>query len=182
MSKVGRLPISLPEGVSVAVENGLIKVSGPKGTLEKELSRGIEVRKKDNKIIVTAKEKRSKAMHGTTRAIIANMVHGVSTGWSKTLELVGVGYRAQVDKNTLTLTVGYSHPVEIEAPEGISFQVEKTDVTIQGIDKELVGQVAAKIRAVKPPEPYKGKGIKYKDEVIRRKPGKAAKAQGVGVS
>jgi large subunit ribosomal protein L6 len=117
-------------------------------------------------------------MHGTWRAIIANMAKGVSEGWSKQLELVGTGYRAEGSERDLTLTVGYSHPVEIKAPEGISFSIEKTLITVEGIDKELVGQVAAKIRNVRPPEPYKGKGIKYIDEVVRRKPGKAAKAQG----
>lgn len=179
MSRIGRLPISIPDGVKIEVEKGLIRVVGPKGSLERKLPQQVRVDVVDNQISVSAK-KGSKAIHGTVRAIIANMVQGVSTGWSKTLELVGAGYRAEVAGSTLTLAVGHSHPVKINAPPEIFFKVEKTDVTVQGIDKELVGQVAAKIRAVRPPEPYKGKGIRYKDEIIRRKPGKAAKAEGVG--
>jgi large subunit ribosomal protein L6 len=119
-----------------------------------------------------------KAIHGTLRAVLSNMIVGVKEGWSKVLELVGTGYRASLSGNKLVISVGYSHPVEFEAPKGIDFKVEKTLITIEGIDKELVGLVAAKIRSIRPPEPYKGKGIKYQDEVVRRKPGKAAKTEG----
>jgi len=180
MSRVGQLPISIPESVKVDLGKNGIKITGPKGNLEWKFPRNIEVRLEKDSVEVSAKghTKSSKAMHGTARAIIFNMVHGVSEGWSKVLELVGTGYRASMSGNTLSLTVGFSHPVEIEAPEGINFKVEKSDITIEGIDKELVGQIAATIRAVRPPEPYKGKGIKYKDEVVLRKAGKAAKATG----
>jgi len=182
MSRIGRLPIRLPEGVSLDVAGRLVKVTGPKGTLERRIPSQIVVEKKEDLVVVVAKgkSKRVKALHGTTRANLANMVHGVSEGWSKTLELVGTGYKAEGAGSTLILSVGYSHPVKIDAPNGISFKIEKTEVIIEGTNKELVGQTAAKIRGVRPPEPYKGKGIKYKDEIIRRKPGKAARAEGVG--
>lgn len=180
MSRVGKLPISIPEGVKIDLGNNVIKVTGPKGNLEWKFPRNIEVKVDKDNVEVGAKghTKSSKAMHGTARAIIFNMIYGVSSGWSKVLELVGTGYRASVAGSTLSLTVGFSHPVEIEAPDGITFKVEKSDITIEGIDKELVGQISAKIRAVRPPEPYKGKGIRYKDEVVLRKAGKAAKAAG----
>jgi large subunit ribosomal protein L6 len=181
MSRIGKLPIKLPEGVDISMEGDYLSVKGPKGELKKKIPEGILVEEKEGSVLVSVKKenKALSSIHGTTRAIIANMIHGVIDGWSKVLELVGTGYRAEVSNGSLILTVGYSHPVEIKAPEGISFKVEKTDVTVDGSDKELVGQVAANIRAVRPPEPYKGKGIKYKDEVVRRKPGKTAKAQGV---
>lgn len=180
MSRVGKLPIVIPEGVNVELEQGLIKVTGSKGELKWKLSRNIviEVEQDSIKIGTKGHSKAAKAMHGTTRAIVSNMVIGVSTGWSKVLELVGTGYRASISGSTLTLTVGYSHPVEIEAPDGITFKVEKSEITVEGIDKELVGQVSATIRAVRPPEPYKGKGIRYKNEEVLRKAGKAAKAAG----
>jgi large subunit ribosomal protein L6 len=181
MSKVGKSPIDLPSGVRVVVEDGGIRVFGSKGTLRRKLPRGLALKIMDGKVVVVVEKGGSKAMHGTMRALIANMVQGVGEGWKKTLELVGAGYRAEVADDTLTLSVGFSHPVVIKAPEGISFQVEKTKVTVDGIDKEVVGRIAAEIRKVRPPEPYKGKGIRYLNEVIRRKPGKAAKAQGVGV-
>lgn len=181
MSKIGKLPVEIPQDVKVDVEDGVVKVSGPRGKLERKFPKMVSVLTKDSKVIVESvgKSKQAKAMHGTTRAIISNMVAGVSEGWSKVLELVGTGYRAEGSGSRLTLTVGYSHPVEIEASEGITFKVEKTQVIVEGTDKELVGKIAAEIRAVRPPEPYKGKGIKYKDEVVRRKPGKAVKAQEV---
>ncbi|MBU0569618.1 50S ribosomal protein L6 [Patescibacteria group bacterium] len=181
MSRIGKLPVSIPEGVEVIVQDGNVKVVGSKGTLGRKLSKNVFLEIKNGQVLVLTKgkSKQSKAMHGTTRALIANMVCGVSDGWSKTLELVGAGYRAEVSGSTLTLTVGYSHPVKIEALEGITFKTEKGEIVIEGIDREVVGQMAAVIRKVRPPEPYKGKGIKYKDEIIKRKPGKAAKAQGV---
>lgn len=181
MSRIGKLPIKLPEGVSVKIENRRILIKGVKGELEKILPKEIDVEIKDSVINLTVKSKSKsvKALHGTYRALIFNMVKGVNEGWKKELEIVGTGYRALVEGRDLVLTVGYSHPVTIQAPEGISFKVEKMIITVEGIDKELVGLISAKIRAVRPPEPYKGKGIKYLNEEIRRKAGKAAKAQGV---
>ncbi len=180
MSRVGKIPIQIPEGVSVDLSGQTLSVRGPKGNLSCQLPRevGIKILNKTVKVIPKGKTQKTKALHGTYRSLIANQIEGVTKGWSKTLELVGTGYRASLSGKTLTLTVGFSHPVEIEAPEGIEFSAEKTQITIRGIDKEKVGQVAAEIRAVRPPEPYKGKGIRYKGEVVRRKPGKAAKAQG----
>lgn len=181
MSRIGKTPVELPEGASLEVSGGKVIVTGPKGTLTKELPREIGVEVKDSwvKVIPKADNKKTRALHGTLRALIANMIKGVTEGWIKVLELVGTGYRAELEGDTLVLSLGYSHPVKFNKPEGIEFKVEKTRVEVSGIDKELVGQIAADIRAARPPEPYKGKGIKYKDEVIRRKPGKAAKAQGV---
>ena len=181
MSLIGKLPIKIPEGVSVNLDNQTVVVTGPKGELRINLPRSVFIEigdTKEIKVLVKDKNKQARALHGTNRALINNMVKGVTDGWSKNLELVGTGYRAEVSGNTLILSVGYSHPVKIEAPAGIGFRVEKTDVFIDGIDKEVVGQIAAKIRAIRPPEPYKGKGIKYKGEIIRRKAGKAAKAVG----
>ncbi len=180
MSRIGKKQITIPPAVKVEIEGQKVKVTGPKGSLERKFPRTVTVEVKDAEVFVLskAKTKSAKAMYGTARALLANMIHGVSEGWLRSLELVGTGYRAEGSDKKLTLVVGYSHPVEIVAPEGISFKIEKTEVTIEGIDKELVGQTAAKIRAIRPPEPYKGKGIKYKDEIVRRKPGKAAKAQG----
>lgn len=182
MSRIGIQPVEIPEKVNVEVDGKKVKVKGPQGNLEKELPREVSVKVEDGEVLVERKNdtKRAKSMHGTARAHIANMVKGVTEGWSKKLELVGTGYRAEVRGNKLVLTIGYSHPVEIEGPEGISFKVEKNVVTVEGPDKDLVGLIASKIRAVRPPEPYKGKGIKYIDEVVRRKPGKAAKATGTG--
>lgn len=179
MSRIGKQPIKIPEEVSLAVSGQTIKVTGPKGTLEKELARGLKVKTDKGQVVVSPKksDKKHRALHGTFRALIANMVKGVSEGWSKELELVGTGYRAEASAKDLVLNVGFSHPVKIEAPEGISFEIEKTKITVKGIDKELVGKTAAEIRRVRPPEPYKGKGIRYKDEIVRRKPGKAARAQ-----
>ena len=180
MSKIGKLPIKLPKEVNVDISDSEITLKGPKGEFKKVIPEGISVELKEGSIQVSLKKKSKdlNAIYGTTRAHIANMVHGVAEGWSKTLELVGAGYRAELKGKDLILNVGYSHPVEIKALEGISYKVEKAEITVEGVDKALVGQFAAKIRDVRPPEPYKGKGIKYKDEVIRRKPGKAAKTEG----
>lgn len=179
MSKIGKLPVRLPEGTAAEIVGSTLKVTGPKGTLSMSLPGVVVAEIGKDSIVLSLKEGiKDFSTYGTTRATVANMVHGVSEGWSKQLELVGTGYRAEVAGPTLTLTVGYSHPIKIEAPEGITFKVEKTIITIEGPDRELVGQVTANIRAIRPPEPYKGKGIKYKDEVIRRKAGKAAKAIG----
>jgi large subunit ribosomal protein L6 len=176
MSKIGKLPITVAAGATVTVEGRVVKVAGPKGTLDLKLPRGIEVEVAGGVVNVTTKGKTKSdtSNHGTIRALINNNIKGVTTGWSKQLELVGTGFKVEVAGKTLSLTVGYSHPVKIEAPEGITFKVEKTFVTVEGSNRELVGQVSANIRAVRPPEPYKGKGIKYVDEVIRRKAGKAA--------
>lgn len=176
MSKIGKQLINLLTGVTVDVADGLVKVKGPKGSLELKLPRKIEVSVKDNQVEVVRKgeTKSTVSLHGTIRSLINNMVIGVSAGFTKSLELIGTGFRAEAAGKNVTLTVGYSHPVKIEAPDGITIKVEKNIVTIEGIDKQVVGQVAADIRAVRPPEPYQGKGIKYTDEVIRRKPGKAA--------
>ena len=180
MSRIGKLPIILPEAVEISVSDETVRVKGPKGELERKFPREVKIEVSGKEILITPKgdSQTARAMHGTWRALIANMVKGVTEGWSKQLELVGTGYRAEGTEKSLVLAIGYSHPVEMKAPEGISFTIQKTIITVEGADKELVGQVAAKIRDVRPPEPYKGKGIKYIDEVVRRKPGKAAKAQG----
>lgn len=180
MSKIGRQPILIPSGVTLEISGREVSVAGPKGASSLSIQAGITVSQKEGQVILASskKGKANLSMYGTTRALLANMVKGVKEGWVKELELVGTGYRAEVVGPDLVLTVGYSHPVKIAAPEGITFKVEKTFVTIEGRDKQLVGQIGANVRAVRPPEPYKGKGIKYKDEVVRRKPGKAAKAVG----
>lgn len=182
MSKIGKQPVIIPGGVTVEVAGHTVTVNGPKGTIKRHFAPEVAVEVTDGKVVVSTKGtgKYVMALFGTTRALINNDVKGVSTGWSKKLELVGTGFRADVAGDELSLTVGFSHPVKIKAPEGITFKVEKTIVTVEGYNRELVGQVSANIRAVKPPEPYKGKGIKYMDEVIRRKPGKAAAAKAGG--
>lgn len=181
MSKIGRLPIEIPEGVTVTVVDTMVTVNGSKGTLSFAIPTGITVIVADGKIIVgqhDATKEETKNLFGLTRANIANMVLGVSKGVEKKLELSGVGYRAQASGSELTLSVGFSHPVKMKAPPGITFTVADTTITVSGIDKALVGLLAAQIRAVRPPEPYKGKGIKYVGEYIRKKAGKAAKAVG----
>lgn len=179
MSKIGKLPVTIVEGVTLTKEDHTVKVTGPKGFLELKLPKKIELKIEDGKAEFFTKDNSdtARALWGTYRALLANAVKGVSEGWSKQLEIVGTGYRAETNGKKLTLTVGYSHPVDIEASDGISFKVEKMIITVEGIDKELVGLYSARIRGVRPPEPYKGKGIKYINEVIRRKAGKAAKAQ-----
>lgn len=180
MSRVGKVPVKVPSGVTVTIDKTKVLVQGQKGTLERTFSNLVAINEKDGELIVSPKKetKQARAMYGTTRAHLANMVQGVSEGWSKTLELVGTGYRAETNGTSLTLNVGYSHPVKFEAPKGITFKVEKTKITIEGSDKEAVTQLASLIRRVRPPEPYQGKGIKYDGEKIRRKAGKAAKAGG----
>ena len=179
MSKIGKQPVIIPAGVTVEGTGHTVTVTGPKGMMKRRFAPEIGVEVVDGNVIVSAKGsgKYVMALFGTTRALINNDVTGVSTGWSKKLELVGTGFRAEVAGPELTLTVGYSHPVKIKAPEGITFKVEKLSVTVEGFDRELVGQVSSDIRSVRPPEPYKGKGIKYSDEIIRRKAGKAAAAK-----
>lgn len=177
MSRIGKQPIIVPEGVKVEIEGNLVTVAGPKGELKKEFSSKVDITQKDNQVIVSVKNQEDKeeaALWGLTRSIVANMVQGVTEGFEKKLEISGVGYKAAISGEKLVLNVGFSHPVEYKIPEGIDVTVEKNIITISGADKQLVGQVAAEIRSVRKPEPYKGKGIKYVDEVIRRKVGKAA--------
>ncbi len=178
MSRIGKLPVAIPAGVDVKLEEGnVITVKGPKGTLTRKLVDDLEVKVEGAEVIVTRPSdlKRYKSLHGLTRTLIANMVEGVTNGYSKVLEINGVGYRAAKAGKKLTLTLGYSHPVEMEDPEGITTTVDGNKITVSGIDKEKVGQFAAEIRTKRPPEPYKGKGIKYTTETIRRKVGKTGK-------
>lgn len=176
MSRIGKQPIVIPAGVTVTVnDNNEVTVTGSKGTLTKEFNQEMIIKIEDNQIIVVRpnEERFTRSLHGTTRALIHNMVLGVSEGFKKTLKLVGVGYRAAVKGNGLELSLGYSHPVIIDPINNIKFSVDKnTTVVVEGIEKDIVGQVAADIRSKRPPEPYKGKGVKYEDEVIRRKEGK----------
>jgi len=178
VSRIGKRPIDLPSGVEVTLGEGNITVKGAKGVLQRDIPAGISVSQENNQLIVTRASdvKQHRSLHGLTRALVANMVQGVEKGFEKKLELVGTGYRAAVQGKKLVLTVGYSHPVEFEPPEGIEFETPAaTRITIKGIDKEKVGNIAATIREVRRPEPYKGKGIKYENEKIRRKAGKAGK-------
>jgi large subunit ribosomal protein L6 len=179
MSRVGKNPINIPDGVDVKIQDNLITVKGPKGELKWTFPAGIKVSMENKSIVVErpSDTKQFKSLHGTTRSIIANMVTGTSVGYKKVLEINGIGYRAQVQGKKITFTLGYSHPVEFDLPEGISAQVDKkqTQLTIEGIDKQLVGQVAANIRALRPPDIYKGKGIRYAGEVLKLKVGKAGK-------
>jgi large subunit ribosomal protein L6 len=180
MSRLGKLPVTIPEGVNLTFSDGVVKVKGPNGELSRKVPPFLDITVADSKAVVSSKGEKSfvNPYLGTFRSHIANMVMGVTTGWSKIMELVGVGFRAEIIGKDLSLTVGFSHPVLVKAPEGISFKVEKSLITISGADKEMVGQIADKVRRVRPPEPYKGKGIKYQNEYIRRKAGKAAKTQG----
>ena len=178
MSRIGRLPVAIPAGVTVEIkENNHVTVKGPKGTLERVLPAEMEIKQEDGHVVVTRPNdlKKMKSLHGLTRTLIQNMVVGVSEGYTKTLEVNGVGYRAAKQGNKLVLSLGYSHPVEMVDPEGISSAVDGNNIVVSGIDKEKVGQYAAEIRDKRRPEPYKGKGIKYADEVIRRKVGKTGK-------
>ncbi len=179
MSRIGKLPVAVPAGVEIKIgEGNLLTVKGPMGTLERKLSADMHIAMEEGQIVVTRPSdlKKHKALHGLTRTLIFNMVTGVTQGYAKNLEINGVGYRAAKSGKKLTLTLGYSHPVEMEDPEGIETIVEGTNkITVKGIDKEKVGQFAAEIRTKRPPEPYKGKGIKYSDEKIRRKVGKTGK-------
>jgi large subunit ribosomal protein L6 len=177
MSRIGRTPIPLPEGVSVDISGQKVTVAGPKGELRHTVVEPIRVSESDGTLVVTRPTDRGphRALHGLSRTLVANMVQGVSAGFERRLEIQGVGYRAQLRGTSLELAVGFSHPVTIEPPEGIQFEVPTpTQVVVRGIDKQAVGQVAAQIRAVRPPEPYKGKGIRYAGEIVRRKVGKRA--------
>jgi large subunit ribosomal protein L6 len=178
MSRVGKKPIEIPSGVTVTVNGNTVTVKGPKGELTRTFHPDMTITLEDNMIKVTrpSDEKHHRALHGTTRSLIANMVEGVSKGYEKALELVGVGYRAAKQGKKLVLNVGFSHPVEIEPEEGLEIEVpSQTKIVVKGADKQRVGELAAKIRAVRPPEPYKGKGIRYEGEVVRLKEGKTGK-------
>ena len=177
MSRIGKKPIPVPTGVTVSIEPELVRVHGPRGELQERIHRDIAVEQDGEELLVKRPTDRGehRALHGLTRSLIANMVEGVTTGFEKRLEIQGVGYRAQLKGQDLELALGYSHPVSIEAPEGIEFEVpQPTEVIVKGIDKQLVGQVAADIRKRRPPEPYKGKGIRYEGEYVARKVGKRA--------
>jgi large subunit ribosomal protein L6 len=184
MSRIGKQPIPVPSGVSVAIEPGVVRVNGPKGELSERIHRDITVAQEgadaegvDQQLVVTRPTDRGehRALHGLTRSLVANMVVGVTDGYAKTLEIQGVGYRAQKKGNDLELALGYSHPVSVKAPQGIEFEVpQPTRVIVRGISKQLVGEVAANIRKQRPPEPYKGKGIRYEGEYVARKVGKRA--------
>lgn len=179
MSRIGQMPVVVPDGVDVKIKGTHVKVKGPKGELQHTFPADMSISLDDGEVTVTrpSDEKEHRALHGMTRALINNMVVGVSSGFSKTLEINGVGYRADLQGKDLVLNVGYSHPVKVTPPEGIEFEVDARtrQIVIKGYDKQVVGQTAAEIRKVRPPEPYKGKGIKYLDERIRRKAGKAGK-------
>lgn len=181
MSRIGKKPVKVPEGVTVKLEDHSLTVVGPKGTLTATFRPEIAIKVGNGQIDLerVAETPKAKSLHGLTRTLIENMTMGATKGWNKGLELVGVGYRAAVEGNNLVLNVGFSHQVKFPAPQGITFAVsENTKINVSGIDKQLVGETAAQIRRIRPPEPYKGKGIKYVGEVIRRKAGKAAKAVG----
>ena len=177
MSRIGKQPVDLPDGVEVTIEPELVRVKGPKGELSERVARDMDVKQDNGSIVVTRPTDRGehRALHGLTRSLIANMVEGVTNGFEKRLEIQGVGYRANLQGRKLVLSLGYSHPVEVEAPEGIEFEVpQPTQVVVRGISKQAVGEVAAIIRKKRPPEPYKGKGVRYQGEYVARKVGKRA--------
>lgn len=180
MSRIGKMPIEIPQGVDVEIQGTHIRIKGPKGELSHVFPPVVDIEKEDGNIIVKPRsdEKFSRAMHGTTRAVIQNMVTGVSQGFEKFLEIVGVGYRAEMQGKNMVVNVGFSHPVDVEPPDGITLEVlERNNVIrVSGYDKQVVGQVSAEIRKIRPPEPYKGKGIRYQGEYVKLKPGKAGKA------
>ena len=179
MSRVGRLPIEVPAGVDVKIDGSYVKVKGPKGEMEFTFTPEMAIKKEDGTIVVErpSDQPTHRALHGTTRSILNNMITGVSEGFERVLEIEGVGYRAEVSGKNLVINVGFSHPVTVNPPEGITFEVDMKvrQIKVSGYDKQVVGQVAADIRKLRPPEPYKGKGIRYKGEYVRRKPGKAGK-------
>jgi len=181
MSRVGKAPIAIPKGVEIKIDGSHVTVKGPKGELDREVDADMTVKQEDGELKVTrpSDQPRHRAIHGLTRSLLFNMVVGVTEGYSKTLELHGVGYRAQMQGKDLSLALGYSHPVNVSAPEGVEFEVDgTTKIVVKGISKQAVGQVAADVRKLRPPEPYKGKGIRYEGEYVRRKAGKAGKAIG----
>ena len=177
MSRVGKKPIEIPKGVTVSQKDNLVNIKGPKGELQQQIHANISIEVKDNEVLVSRPDdtKENKSLHGLTRALIQNMVTGVDATYKKTLDIVGVGYRAELKGKNLLLNLGYSHPIYFIPPEGVKIETPtQTQIIVTGIDKQIVGQVAAKIRSFREPEPYKGKGIKYSDEHIRRKAGKTA--------
>ena len=177
MSRIGQKLINIPEGVDIKISPGEVRVKGPRGELAEKIHPHVEVSQKEGQISITVKnpqDHQQKALWGLTRALVANMIQGVTEGYEKKLEFQGVGYRVALQGNKLVLSLGFSHPIELEAPEGIEFQVDKNIITVSGLDKQLVGQIAAKIRDLRKPEPYKGKGIRYLGEAVRRKAGKKA--------
>jgi large subunit ribosomal protein L6 len=181
VSRIGRLPIPVPAGVEVSIEGTHVAVKGPRGELARDLSPELQVVREGETLVVQrpGDDKRSRELHGLTRTLVANMVTGVTEGYRKGLEITGVGYRAQLVGRKLQLNLGYSHPIEIDPPAGVSFEVETpTRLAVTGIDKELVGHIAARVRAQRKPEPYKGKGVRYSGEIVRRKAGKAGKIGG----
>lgn len=181
MSRIGKMPVALPKGVNISIDGSTVKVKGPKGELSQTFHPDMTIKQEDGSIVVQPPEDPAyNAMHGLTRALLNNMVKGVSEGFVKTLEIEGVGYRGELQGKNLVLALGFSHPVPVEAPVGITFTIDKSQrvITIEGPDKQVVGQVAANIRSLRPPEPYKGKGIRYQGEKVRRKAGKAGKAGG----
>ena len=180
MSRIGKAPIPVPSGVNIAIDGQAVTVKGPKGQLERNFHERVSISQEDGILTVERinDERQSKAIHGLSRALLANMVIGVSDGYRKELSIVGVGYRAALRGNSIDLQLGFSHPVSVDAPAGITFEVpENTRIIVSGIDKEAVGQIASEIRAIRPPEPYKGKGIRYTGEHVRRKAGKAGVAR-----
>lgn len=181
MSRIGRMPISVPDKVTVSIGDGVVRVTGPKGELSQSVPQGIHVVQRDGQLVVERESeiKLHKAMHGLTRSLLNNMVVGVTDGYRKTLDITGVGYRATMAGQRLNLALGFSHPVDVMPPAGVAFAVEgQNRIVVSGIDKQQVGETAAQIRRLRPPEPYKGKGIRYTNEVIRRKAGKAGKVGG----
>ena len=175
MSRIGKRIITVPEGVTVELKDNIVTVKGPKGELTQPMLKDITMKQEENKITLERNNESAKAMHGTMNALINNMIIGVSTGYSKGLEIIGVGYRFNVQGNKLVVNAGYSHPVEMNFPEGITVElISNTEIVVKGIDKTMVGEFAANIRKIREPEPYKGKGIRYKDEHVRRKEGKKA--------
>ena len=178
MSRIGKQPIAVPIGVEVTLDGGAVRVKGPRGQLQYDLVGELSIAREGDDLLVSRAndDRKNRSLHGLTRTLVSNMIQGVSQGFSKDLDIVGVGYRASVQGNKLEILVGYSHPVIVTAPDGITFDVPSpTKITVNGFDKQLVGQVAADIRKIRKPEPYKGKGIRYTNEVVRRKAGKSAK-------
>ena len=178
MSRIGKKPVAVPKGVNISIANGVVAVKGPKGELKRSVPTGVEVKASGTELTVTRADdsRENRAKHGMMRALVANMVKGVSEGFERRLEINGVGYRAEVSGQKLTMALGFSHPVNFELPKGISAKVDKNIVILMGIDREVLGETASKIREIRPPEPYKGKGIKYIEEHIKRKVGKTGAA------
>jgi len=180
MSRIGKQPVVIPQGVKVQVESGLVRAEGPKGKLSQSIPSGLSVKVENNAVVLTreADHRQARALHGTARALIANMVNGVKAGFERKLDIVGIGYRAQMQGKAIQLALGYSHPVIFPLPDGVTAEIDKqVSITLRGADKAVLGQTAAKLRALRKPDPYKGKGVKYADEVIRRKVGKKAGAK-----